>query len=148
MTSPVPGFVSVTDATKNPYVAQKCGPDWAKGDSSGAPCRLRGEGGSLVFDYDPIHAYSESSSALQLIGSSKVSISCHLTSCISLLRASAAPSIWSPAFGRSSVVRQNAIFLKGPRAARTVERCRLRIRRRGRPLTCPARLLPDNDLAV
>ena len=42
----------------------------------------------------PIRAYSESSSTLQLIGSSKGSISCCLTSCMSLRRASAARSLW------------------------------------------------------
>jgi hypothetical protein len=53
---------------------------------------LRGVGVASLTQ--PIRAYSKSSSTLQLIGSSKGSISCCLTSCMSLLRASAAPSIW------------------------------------------------------
>jgi hypothetical protein len=51
-------------------------------------------GGRGSFIDSAIRAYSESSSTLQLIGSSKGSISCCLTSCMSLRRASAAPSIW------------------------------------------------------
>jgi len=52
-----------------------------------------------------IRAYSESSSTLQLIGSSKGSIPCCLTSCMSLVRTSAAPSIWKLSRASSSPSR-------------------------------------------